>query len=138
MPVTTVSRITDGSNIQDIAVSPDGTRVIPAEGAPYEFHELSATTLQNDGIIYPGQAYPSAVTVSPGRGGLVATGLNYGSPQISVFPLGRPQATFTATTSSVTPHGLALTADGSGLFAATVEGPYQKSLTLRSFPLPAG
>jgi Bacterial Ig-like domain (group 3) len=118
---------TDQSNIQQLAVSPDATRVIPASGAPYNFIELNGSTLQNDGVVYPAQPYPSAVAVSPGAGGLLATGLNstYNPPNISVFRLGLPQAVFTAATPStsyyanVLPHGLALTADGSRLFAVT-------------------
>jgi hypothetical protein len=36
----------------------------------------------------------------------------------------------------VASHGLALTGDGFGLFAATLEGPYRTSLTFRIFALP--
>ena len=91
---------TNQSNIEQLAVSPDGTRVIPAAGAPYNFEELSSSTLRPDGIVYPAQPYPSAVAVSPGAGGLLATGLDngYSSPDIRVFRLGVPQAIFTATT----------------------------------------
>jgi sugar lactone lactonase YvrE len=116
---------TDQSNIEDLAVSPDGTRVIPASGAPYLFEELSASTLQADGVRYPGAPYPSAVAVS--SSGLVATGLEggYSSPDIAIYALGKPAATWTATTNNcdgtanVLPHGLALSADGSKLFAVT-------------------
>ncbi len=112
----------DDSNIQDMAVSPDGTRVIPAAGSPYEFQELSASTLQPDGLIYPAQPYPDAVATSSSD--LLATGLDLGTPDISVFKFGVPQAIFTANTNpapngiqEVLPHGLALTPDGSELFA---------------------
>jgi hypothetical protein len=120
---------TDQENIEQVAVSPDGTRVIPAAGYPYSFEELNASTLSADGVVYPAQPYPSAVAVSPGFGGLLATGLDngYSSPSISVFRLGLPQAVFTATTANssgtanVPPHGLALSADGSRLFAVTAD-----------------
>lgn len=128
IPVVAASNpFTDQENLEQLAVSPDGTRVIPASGYPYEFEELSASTLQPDGIIYPGQPYPSAVAVSPGDGGLLATGLEngYSSPDVEVDPLGKPAPIFTATTSSpdgtanVLPHGLALTDDGSKLYVIT-------------------
>jgi len=141
--VAAANTFTDQSNIEQIAVSPDGTRVIPASGAPYRFEELGASTLAADGVVYPGQPYPSAVAVSSGNGGLVATGLDngYSSPDIAVFRLGVPQAIFTATTSNssgtanVVPHGLALTADGSRLFAVTADDVYQTSFHLSVFVL---
>lgn len=109
------------SNIQNMAVSADGTRVIPAAGSPYEFQELSGSTLQPDGLVYPAQPYPDADATSPSN--LLATGLEFGSPDISVFKLGVPAAIFTANTDPtgqleyVLPHGLALTASGSELYA---------------------
>jgi hypothetical protein len=143
-PRVRVSVRTDGSNIEDMAVSPDGTRVIPASGAPYYFEELSASTLQPDGINYPGQPYPAAVAVSPGRGGLLATGLTggYSSPDIAVDPLGTPAPIFTASTynssgtANVRPHGLALTADGSMLFAVTSNDVYDTNTVFNTFALP--
>ena len=141
--VSAANTFTDQSNIEQVAVSPDGTRVIPASGAPYYFEELSPSTLKPDGIVYPGQPYPSAVAVSPGSGGLLATGLDsgYSSPSISVFRLGVPQALFTATTTNssgtanVLPHGLALSADASRLFAVTADDVYSSEFHLWIFGL---
>lgn len=107
----------------DLAVSPDGTRVIPAGGNPYDFAELDGSTLQPDGVTYPGSPYPAAVAVS--TSGLLATGLRgYNSPDVSVYQLGIPQAIFNGETTAlsdgeedVLPDGLALSADGSELFA---------------------
>lgn len=111
----------DQDNIEGLAVSPDGTRLVPASGWPYEFEELSATTLQPDGTVYPGAAYPAAVAVS--TSGLLAAGLfGYDSPDIMVYPLGTQAASFTTTIApsngfgEVARHGLALSADGSWLF----------------------
>lgn len=120
---------TPQENIQNFAVSPDGTRVIPAGGAvetnsgtAYLFEELSSSTLQPDGLQYPASAYPSAVAVS--ASGLLATGIDNGpgSPDIRVFKLGDPKAVWTATTNEpgdIPPHGLALSANGADLFAVT-------------------
>jgi len=146
-PVATASNtFTDQSNIEQLVVSPDGTRVIPASGAPYYFEELGSSTLTPDGVVYPGQPYPSAVAVSPGAGGLLATGLDngYSAPSISVFRLGVPQATFTATTANssgtanVVPHGLALSADGTRLFAVTADDVYSSAFHLWIFALGTG
>jgi hypothetical protein len=92
-PVIAASNtFTNQGNIRDLAVSPDGTRVIPAAGAPYDFEELSATTLMPDGLIYPGEAYPSAVAVSGSPADLLATGIAQTSGMdIRVDPLGRPK-----------------------------------------------
>ncbi|MGN6798023.1 MAG: Ig-like domain repeat protein [Gaiellaceae bacterium] len=133
------------SNVEQVAVSPDGTRVIPAAGAPYNFGELNSSTLQPDGIVYPAQPYPSAVAVSPAAGGLLATGLNHGysTPTVSVFRIGMPQAIFTASTSApsgvanVPPHGLALSADGSRLFAVTADDGFSDPYHLWIFNLSA-
>jgi hypothetical protein len=135
---------TNQSSIVDLVVSPDGTRVIPASGSPYYFEELSASTLQPDGTIYPGAPYPSAVAVSPGRSGLLATGLDggYSSPDIAVYPLGATSPVFTATTynssgtANVRPQGLALSADGSTLFAVTSSDVYSTNTIFNTFSLP--
>lgn len=115
--------------------------MIPASGYPYEFEELSALTLKPDGIIYPANPYPSAVAVSPGNHGEVATGLSggYSEPDISVFALGRPAAIFTASTSSssgtanVMPHGLAMSSDALVLAAVTYDDVYETSFWLHIF-----
>jgi hypothetical protein len=135
---------TDQQNIEDLAVSPDGQRVIPASGYPYFFEELSASSLQPDGITYPGAPYPSAVAVSPGRSGLLATGLDngYSSPDIAVYPLGAPSPIFTATTlnssgtANVRPHGLALSSDGSTLFVVSANDVYGTDTVLDAFAIP--
>jgi hypothetical protein len=134
----------DQANVEGLAVSPDGQRVIPAAGYPYYFEELSAANLQPDGLIYPGQPYPSAVAVSPARGGLLATALDggYSSPNVQVFPLGNPAPIFSATTmnssgtANVRPHGLALSADGSRLFAVGADDVYGTNTVLDAFQLP--
>ena len=133
---------TDQQNIEDLAVNATGSRVIPAAGAPEDFEELSATTLQPDGVIYPGENYPSAVATSPGKGGLVATGidLGYSATDVLVDPLGTPAPIFTADTSSVdglanvAPHGLALTSNGGYVFAVSASN--GGDTVFNSFPLP--
>jgi hypothetical protein len=115
---------TDQENIEGLAVSPDGTRVIPASGWPYRFEELNASTLAPDGLVYPAKPYPSAAAVS--ASGLLAIGLDsgYSAPDVEVYQLGVPAPKFTASTNNpdgtanVLPHGLGLSATGNALFVA--------------------
>jgi hypothetical protein len=120
-PVEVAGVNTNQENLEQIVVSADGKRLIPASGWPYEFQELSATTLLPDGVIYPGQAYPAAVAVSSKGGGRLATGLTFGAPDLEVDPLGTPAPIFSATTNAgspnVFPHGLALNSAGTEVFA---------------------
>ncbi len=143
-PIQKAYARTNGENIQNIAVSPDGTRVLVAAGWPYDFEELSAHTLEPDGVVYPGQAYPSAVAVSGAAADRFAMGTAgyYNSPDIWVDPVGTPSALFTATTTDargyhdVLQHGLALSADGRTLFAAYEEGESRKETVLATIALP--
>jgi hypothetical protein len=146
----------DTDNIEGVAVSADGTRVIPAAGATqdssgythYQFLEYSSSTMTSDGVIYPAHPYPSAVATSPS--GLIATGLDNGAlidssgqpiPDINVYPLGSTTATFSTTTanssgdSNVRPHGLALEQAGTFLFAVTSDDVYGTNTIFDSFPL---
>ena len=130
-------------NIDDLAVSPNGKRVIPAAGWPYDFEELGASALKPDGVIYPGETYPSAVAVSGRRANLVATGLASAfGPDIRVDPIGSATPIFEATTyglqetHSVEPHGLALSASGKELFAAYFNDVYGDETLLSAFEVP--
>lgn len=125
-PTVVVSNnATPQENIEGLAVSPDGARVIPASGWPYAFEELGAGSLQPDGLSYPGAAYPAAVAVS--ASGMLATGLfGYDSTDINVYPFGKPAVSFTAAVgvasngwADILKHGLALSADGTRLFAVS-------------------
>ena len=135
--VVASNTVTDQENIEGLAVSPDGTRLIPAGGfqlpgsqiANDGFEELSASTLESDGTIYPGGVDPTAAAVS--ASGLLATSLTgYDSPNLAVYPLGSTTPMFTATDTAgeseafeaMDHGGLAFTADGDKLFA--VSGQY--------------
>jgi hypothetical protein len=114
--------------INGLAVSPDGTRLLPS-GSPTSglegIVELSASTLQADGLYYPSSPYPSAVAATPGQGGLVAlgrTGLTF-LPNIYVFPIGSTTPLATMNTAAdpnsfggVREDGLAFDSQGAHLF----------------------
>jgi hypothetical protein len=125
-PVQLASNLFVADGMDALAVSPDGTRVIPSALSSSNLTELSASTLTDDGTVYPAATSLSALAVSPADGGLVATGLsnrNSTTPaDISVFKLGLPATTFMASTGpnpDIAENGLAMSADGSRLFAIT-------------------
>src|SRR5262245_14768302 len=76
---------------RELSLTPDGTRLIVAVPAPYVFMELDASTLADTGVRYDvsGLGYPSAISVSPALGGLVATARSQEQgPDITVEPIG--------------------------------------------------
>ncbi|MDQ6617127.1 MAG: Ig-like domain-containing protein [Actinomycetota bacterium] len=130
------------SRIQAVAVSPDGSRVELTIEYPYDVQELDGSTLHPDGIIYPGQAYPSALAVSPGRGGLLATGFQYGvsADDVRVNRFGTTTPIFEASTqpfaADVMPNGLAMTDDGDRLYVITASDQFQITPSLHVFLIP--
>jgi hypothetical protein len=145
------SQYGDVANIRDLAVSNDGTRVLPAAGATqntsgftlYQVDEFSASTLLPDGVAYPTGPYPSAVATSVS--GLVATGILSGNPtnDINVFRAGASVPSFSASvhdssgSADVWPHGLAFAPDSSYLFVVAIDDVYpNRNTTFYSFPLP--
>jgi hypothetical protein len=118
------------STVRDVAVSPDGTRVVPAAGAaPYQFDELDMSDMDPSGVIYPANPYPDAVAMTSAGGGLFAGGMDgLYDPDVVVYALDNPSdeissydfGTTTETETETTlPHGLAFTPDGSRLFIVT-------------------
>lgn len=124
MPITgtTLGTITSrqvGSNLQDFAVSPDGTQVTTASGSPYNHPRYRVSDLASDGVFGESEAYPNAVAVSTGH---VVTGTmaSY-DHDVRVY---RTDGTLVREyelggTSSVTmaPGALAVNADTSRVFA---------------------
>ena len=113
------------SNVNNIAVSPDGSHVVPAGGAPYEFDEIATNTLSQSGVVYPANPYPQAVAMTSANGGLFAGGMNgiYWA-DVVVYRLDNPSqkiATydFGTTSTTVVPGGLAFNPNGLKLFAVT-------------------
>jgi hypothetical protein len=137
-------RIEYGASVATITASPDGTRLFPAYGAPYEMRELRSDNLEDSGTVYPANPYPTATAATAGRGGLVAVGTHYGnSTDLWVYDIGNPSALRYRADfdTGVVPRGLAFSADGTRLFAVT-EGSVGGNLVFRmlditgSSPLP--
>ncbi|MFE1288672.1 Ig-like domain repeat protein [Streptomyces sp. NPDC058751] len=122
-----------GSNLRDLAVTPDGAQVVTASGSPYRHQVLSTTDLKEVGS-YPTDAYPNAVDIA--ADGTVAAGIDgMYDPDVYVF---RPGATepvrkydFADTgTGTLVPNGLAWEPDGNHLFAVTGSGSTYRLNTL--------
>jgi hypothetical protein len=78
-----------GSNLGDLAVTPDGSTVYTACGAPYEILAFAVNDLSPRGRMAT-QPYPSAVSVSP-RGDRLAGGSNATyDPDVFVFDTKNP------------------------------------------------
>jgi hypothetical protein len=111
-------------NLIDLAFTPDGMRFVTASGWPYEFDEWNLAGLDQDGVIYPGGAYPIAVAVTGAGGGTMAGGLDtpFG-PGLFQYALGRPAAApgaLAGTDSNVLYHrGLAFGVGGTTIFAVS-------------------
>ncbi|MDQ1522069.1 MAG: hypothetical protein QOI55_3142 [Actinomycetota bacterium] len=131
----------DISNVNDIAVSPDGTRLVPSGGAPYQFDELRTSDLAANGVVYPANPYPTAVEIGDG---LLVGGMNARYRRdIVLYALGDPSALlgsydFGSTTQTVENAGLALSPDGSRLFVVTGDnGFWAPTDTFRVLTVPA-
>jgi sugar lactone lactonase YvrE len=116
-----------GSNLQDLALTPDGTQVVTASGYPYNHQVFRTSDLTRDGV-YPSTHYPTAVEIAPD--GTVAAGVdNWDEPVIYLYEPGAttPLRTHDFRDNSgfgngrVVPGGLAWTPDESRLFVITTD-----------------
>lgn len=113
VPILEDSRWNIGSNLGDLAMTPDGKRVVTASGSPYEHPQFNVSGLTRSRV-YESTNYPNAVEWSP-DGGYVATGSSssYGI-DVRLHERGTPQPVMTfelGGTKSLATGGLAV-ADG--------------------------
>jgi hypothetical protein len=106
------------SNLQSMAIDPDGTHVILACGSPYKHLRLLLSDLTGDGS-YASDTYPDSVATSTVQGGIVAAGSD-GTyhPDIWIYRAGSLVRTYTFPDELVN-DGLALAPDGLRLYAVT-------------------
>ncbi|MCX4989593.1 MULTISPECIES: hypothetical protein [unclassified Streptomyces] len=124
-----------GSNLRDLAVTPDGDQVVTASGSPYRHQVLSTTDLKEVGS-YPTDAYPNAVDIA--ADGTVAAGIDgLYEPDVYIFKPGTTEPVrkydFADTGSgTLVPDGLAWEPDGDHLFAVTGSGSTYRLNTLNA------
>ncbi|MGH2723920.1 MAG: hypothetical protein ACRDI0_06575 [Actinomycetota bacterium] len=112
----------DMTNIQDVAVMPDGQGLLVTASAPYEIRQLSASDLKPTGFTYPLPPYPDALAVGPSH---VVGGVHgIYEPDVHVFPAGDPTPSesvdFDGTPGPyLYPRGVGITEDEARIFAVT-------------------
>ncbi|MET9678873.1 Ig-like domain repeat protein [Streptomyces coeruleorubidus] len=115
---------TGGGNLQDLAVTPDGTGVVTASGAPYYQPVYRLTDLSADGK-YVTNTYPNAVDIAP-NGDVAAGTFSWYDPDVHVFKPGTslplkqydfPNTGNSSGADTLAPAGLAWAPDESKLFA---------------------
>jgi hypothetical protein len=110
-----------GGNLQDFALSDDGTQVVVASGAPYYHPRYKVADLSADGVFGTNNPYPNAVAVA---GNYVAAGIDASyDDDIRIYQSdGVLVREYETGDHELKRHGLAFTPDGSRLFA--VSGDY--------------
>lgn len=124
---------TDGGNMGDLAVSPDGKRVVVANAYPYHHQVFKTSDLTPDGT-YASDSYPNSVAIAPD--GTVAAGIDgIYEPDVYIYEPGSttsireydfPNTGGSSGGDELPDSGLAWAPDGSRLFAVTYndEGVY--------------
>ena len=129
---------TIGSNLQDMAVTPDGKDVVIACGSPYYHQVLRTSDLSPDGV-YPSSNYPSAVAKTAAGGGLVAAGLVSSSgPSLYVYALGGTSPLATVSPGDVSPGGLTWAPTGDRLYVIGGTSGQSHVLTILTDPAHLG
>lgn len=124
-----------GSNLTDLSLTPDGSVFYAAAGSRDQVDGFATADLSRRGGYATG-SYPNAVAVSP-DGRHLAAGVHTTGDDVSVFPIGgtRPVDTFSLG-GTLSPRGLAWSADRRRLFAVThVEPDSSPTLRVVSNPL---
>ncbi|MBW5421051.1 Ig-like domain repeat protein [Streptomyces sp. BG9H] len=125
-PELRVRKSVEGSFFDDIAVSPDGTQIVTASGAPY-YHPVYSTKDLSPLGRYDSGTYGAAVDIAPD--GTVAAGTSswYG-PDVHIYRQGKwskvreyefPNTGQTSGADTLAEGGLAWAPDGSRLFAVS-------------------
>lgn len=127
--------IETASNLNSMAITPDGTDVVVASGYPYYQQIYQVSDLSAAGS-YPTTFYPEAVSIA--SDGTVAAGTGIGNNEVFIFSPGAstPLNTFTFGDNWLASDGVAITPDASELFAVTLAGGSGGTPTLNIIPNP--
>ena len=121
-PTLVAARSQIGSNLRDLAPKPDGSAVLTACGSPYEHDVYSADKLASAGV-YASAPYPNAAAWSA-DGRIVAVGSDSAyDVDVRLYAAGGSTALraidFGTTTETLRARGLAVSPDGSQVWAVT-------------------
>ncbi|MFJ8488896.1 Ig-like domain repeat protein [Streptomyces sp. NPDC094038] len=117
---------TDGSDVSDLQVTPDGKDVVVASGAPY-YHQVYRTSDLGEDGKYTTTAYPNSVAIAP-DGTVAAGSFAWYDPDLYIFHPGSSEAVrsydfpntgHSSGADTLAAGGLAWAPDGSRLFAVT-------------------
>jgi hypothetical protein len=114
--------IGSAGNLEDMTITPDGSTLLTASGAPYQMQSFSLPTLSAS-TVYPTDPYPNSVAVSPSGDQFAAGSMSDYNKDVFLFHAGNTTAAktwdFNSTTITPYPRGLAFSADGRVLYAVT-------------------
>lgn len=127
------------SNMAQLAVYASGDAFVSASGAPYQIDEHLLSSTAPDGVIYPTGAYPTAVDAAAGY---VAAGLDSSTGTVQVFVQGDPadkvlQFDGGSDSNVLWKRGIAISGDGTRVFAVTGDPFFSEAATFDVLPLPA-
>ncbi|NQV23898.1 MAG: hypothetical protein HQ518_05965 [Rhodopirellula sp.] len=91
--ITELDGIGAGSNLRDLAASPDSDHVWTAAGSPYEIRESLPDSIVTT---YATGAYPRSVSYSPADGGIIVAASTVSGGTVHVFQRGNSDALFTS------------------------------------------
>ncbi|MFG2653238.1 YncE family protein [Streptomyces sp. NPDC048436] len=140
-PELRVSKSVEGGFFDDIAVSPDGTQIVTASGAPY-YHPVYSTEDLSPVGRYNSGSYGAAVDIAPD--GTVAAGtFSWYGPDVHIYQQGKwskvreyefPNTGGGSGGDTLAEGGLAWAPDGSRLFAVSGNGQGVFSLRVLTEP----
>ncbi|MGF1429624.1 YncE family protein [Kitasatospora sp. LaBMicrA B282] len=113
--------VMSAGNLIDLQLTPDGSQVVTASGSPYYHQVFKVADLSQAGQ-YNSSTYPNAVTVAA-DGTVLAGVYNPGGTSVYVFAPGNaaPLRSY-GLSGTLAPAGLAVSGDGSELFAIAADG----------------
>lgn len=129
-------------NLGDAAITA-GDKLVTASGWPYEFDQWKLSDLRQDGIVYPGAAYPVAVATAGTRIAAGVASVAGEDATIRVYQVDKPSPIASLLQSSgqndgLYRRGLAMSPDGRLVFAVTGSiDPQQHNVTLHVLPVAA-
>lgn len=110
-----------GANLEDLALTPDGTKVVTAAGSPDHHARYLVADLAEDGVL--GDALPSPAAVAA-TDAFVAAGTNASTgPDLRVYGADNAVVRSYELGGPPLPGGLAFTPDGATLYAVSMSDP---------------